>query len=243
MQAHWRIERLSIGTPNFSTLWFVDGGFPIVNGDCLGTHSAGAGLWARRPAGLAVGASAEALPGCAMLKPVPQRSFPRVSPARPAYFSCLALLLLLAGCAGPQPAPAPAPGAAAKPPSKPTPAAAQLAWPAAGPLIARFDGRRNKGIDIGGTAGAPVRAAAAGQVVFAAAGPRGYGQLVMLEHTGQLVTAYAHNRKLLVTEGQRVQQGQQLAEMGSSGTDRVKLHFEVRRAGEAVDPLRYLPRR
>ena len=131
----------------------------------------------------------------------------------------------------------------AKPPSKPTPAAAQLAWPAAGPLIARFDGRRNKGIDIGGTAGAPVRAAAAGQVVFAAAGPRGYGQLVMLEHTGQLVTAYAHNRKLLVTEGQRVQQGQQLAEMGSSGTDRVKLHFEVRRAGEAVDPLRYLPRR
>ncbi|MGJ7509644.1 M23 family metallopeptidase [Variovorax sp. GT1P44] len=112
--------------------------------------------------------------------------------------------------------------------------------PAGGAVIARFDGRRNKGVDFAGGKGDPVYAARDGRVVYSAAGPRGYGQLVMIKHDASYVTAYAHNSQLLVKEGQSVKRGQVIARMGSTESDRVKLHFELRKNGNAVDPLQYL---
>lgn len=116
-------------------------------------------------------------------------------------------------------------------------------WPAKGPLVGRFasNGSLNKGIDIGGQLGEPVSAASDGAVVYAGNGLRGYGELIIIKHSDLYVSAYGHNRKLLVREGQRVKAGQKIAEMGSTGTDRVKLHFEIRRQGKPVDPLQYLP--
>jgi len=110
-------------------------------------------------------------------------------------------------------------------------------------VIEAFDESRNKGIGIGGRAGDPVLAAAAGRVVYAGAGLRGYGNLVIIKHNNTFLTAYAHNQSLLVREDQVVRQGQRIAEMGSSDADRVKLHFEVRRQGRPVDPATFLPRR
>jgi lipoprotein NlpD len=116
-------------------------------------------------------------------------------------------------------------------------------WPASGSLIAGFDEQRNKGYDISGKAGDPVLAAADGRVVYAGAGLRGYGNLIILKHNNTYLTAYAHNQSLLVKEDQAVKKGQKIAEMGSTDADRVKLHFEVRRQGKPVDPSRYLPSR
>jgi len=116
-----------------------------------------------------------------------------------------------------------------------------FAWPVKGELVATFDGKTSKGIGIGGDAGTPVAAAAAGRVVYAGSGLRGYGNLVILKHNDTLLTAYAHNQVLLVKEDQEVTQGQVIAQMGSSDADRVKLHFEIRRLGKPVDPLAYLP--
>lgn len=116
-------------------------------------------------------------------------------------------------------------------------------WPAPGALIAGFDESRNKGFDIAGKAGDPVVAAADGRVVYAGAGLRGYGNLIILKHNNTYLTAYAHNQALLVKEDQSVRKGQKIAEMGSTDADRVKLHFEVRRQGKPVDPARYLPQR
>ncbi|MCA3237155.1 MAG: peptidoglycan DD-metalloendopeptidase family protein [Curvibacter sp.] len=116
-------------------------------------------------------------------------------------------------------------------------------WPAPGPIIGGFDEVKNKGLDIGGAAGEPVLAAADGRVVYVGAGLRGYGNLIILKHNNTYLTAYAHNRALLVKEDQAVRKGQKIAEMGNSDADRVKLHFEVRRQGKPVDPLKYLPAR
>ncbi len=110
-------------------------------------------------------------------------------------------------------------------------------------MLAGFDEQKNKGIDIGGRAGDPVLAAADGRVVYAGAGLRGYGNLIILKHNNTYLTAYAHNQSLLVKEDQTVRKGQKIAEMGSTDTDRVKLHFEIRRQGKPVDPSRYLPAR
>ncbi|MDR0226582.1 MAG: peptidoglycan DD-metalloendopeptidase family protein [Burkholderiaceae bacterium] len=136
------------------------------------------------------------------------------------------------------PAPAPAPAAAAKGADD-----VDFMWPASGSLIAGFDEARNKGYDIAGKAGDPVVAAADGRVVYAGAGLRGYGNLIILKHNNTYLTAYAHNQTLLVKEDQSVRKGQKIAEMGSTDADRVKLHFEVRRQGKPVDPSRYLPSR
>ncbi|MCU1715844.1 peptidoglycan DD-metalloendopeptidase family protein [Pseudomonas sp. 5P_3.1_Bac2] len=118
-------------------------------------------------------------------------------------------------------------------------------WPTNGQVIGVFssNGSLNKGIDIAGELGQPVLAASDGAVVYAGSGLRGYGELVIIKHSDTYVSAYGHNRRLLVQEGQKVKAGQRIAEMGSTGTDRVKLHFEVRRQGKPVDPLQYLPRR
>jgi uncharacterized caspase-like protein len=117
------------------------------------------------------------------------------------------------------------------------------AWPTAGVVIAGFDENRNKGLDIGGSAGDPVLAAADGRAVYVGAGLRGYGNFIILKHNNTYLTAYAHNRTLLIKEDQSVRKGQKIAEMGSSDADRVKLHFEIRRQGKSVDPARYLPPR
>ncbi len=116
-------------------------------------------------------------------------------------------------------------------------------WPVPGPVLAGFDELKNKGLDLGGAAGEPVLAAAEGRVVYVGAGLRGYGNLIILKHNNTYLTAYAHNKTLLVKEDQAVRKGQKIAEMGNSDADRVKLHFEVRRQGKPVDPLKYLPPR
>ncbi len=142
----------------------------------------------------------------------------------------------------PAPAPAPAP---ASPPPPPSAGAddVDFIWPASGALIAGFDEAKNKGLGIAGKAGDAVLAAADGRVVYAGAGLRGYGNLIILKHNNTFLTAYAHNQTLLVKEDQTVKKGQKIAEMGSTDADRVKLHFEIRRSGKPVDPARYLPAR
>ncbi|QHE92145.1 peptidoglycan DD-metalloendopeptidase family protein [Pandoraea fibrosis] len=117
----------------------------------------------------------------------------------------------------------------------------QLSWPAKGSVVGRFDDSKNKGLNIAGNPGDPVYAAGAGKVVYSGAGLRGYGNLVIIKHDATFLTAYAHNRTLLVKEGDSVTRGQKIAEMGNSDADRVMLHFEVRRDGKPVDPMKYLP--
>ncbi|WP_367117686.1 peptidoglycan DD-metalloendopeptidase family protein [Paraburkholderia phenazinium] len=116
-----------------------------------------------------------------------------------------------------------------------------FAWPVRGPILGTFDDATNKGVNIGGAAGDPVKAAADGRVVYAGNGLRGYGNLIIIKHDATYLTAYAHNRALMVKEGDAVTKGQKIAEMGNSDSDRVMLHFEVRRQGKPVDPLKYLP--
>lgn len=116
-------------------------------------------------------------------------------------------------------------------------------WPADGRIVATFDEGRNKGIDIAGRAGQAVVAAGAGKVMYAGSGIRGYGNLVIVKHSNSLLSAYAHNRKIVVKEGDNVAKGQQIAEMGDSDADSVKLHFEIRQQGKPVDPSRFLPGR
>lgn len=118
-----------------------------------------------------------------------------------------------------------------------------LIWPTAGKIARGFDGVNSKGIDIVNAPGTPIVAAAAGTVVYAGNGLRGYGELLIIKHNADFLTAYAHNRKLLVKEGESVAQGQAIAEMGDTDNDRVALHFELRYAGRSIDPSRYLPAR
>ena len=137
---------------------------------------------------------------------------------------------------------APAPAASAQ-----TPASTGISWrwPADGVLIGRFvSGDTTKqGVDIGGASGQDVRAAAAGTVVYSGAGLVGYGELIIIKHNDQWLSAYGHNRKRLVNEGQTVRSGEKIAEMGRTSAARDMLHFEIRYNGKPVDPLLYLPRR
>lgn len=134
-----------------------------------------------------------------------------------------------------------APAAAAAPAGAASSASAWI-WPARGPLLHGFNqGSNPKGVAIGGQAGEPVIASAAGKVVYSGSGLRGYGKLIIIKHSDEYLSVYAHNRVLLVKEGERVTKGQKIAEMGSSGAERVALHFEIRRLGKPVDPLKYLP--
>ena len=110
-------------------------------------------------------------------------------------------------------------------------------------MIAGFVEGGNKGIDIAAKLGDPVQAAAAGKVVYAGTGLRGYGKLVIVKHNPSFLSAYAHNSQILVKEGQGVAKGQKIAEAGASDSDQPMLHFEVRRQGKPVDPLKQLPSR
>ena len=118
----------------------------------------------------------------------------------------------------------------------------QWSWPAKGRIVTNFSETANlKGIDIAGTAGEPVRASAPGRVVYAGSGLRGYGKLIIIKHNATYLSAYAHNREILVKEGQQVTRGQKIAEMGNTDADQVKLHFEIRRHGKPMDPAKFLP--
>lgn len=148
------------------------------------------------------------------------------------------------------PARAPAPAEPQRQASvDPRPAATQppspsgFDWPARGRVIRPFSEPGNMGIAIAGSPGDPVSAAADGRVIFSGVGPRGFGNLIIVKHDGDVVSVYAHNRALLVKEGQSVRRGQRIAELGDSGTDRPKLHFEIRKAGKPVDPQKLLPSR
>ncbi|MBP0599608.1 peptidoglycan DD-metalloendopeptidase family protein [Herbaspirillum sp. LeCh32-8] len=147
------------------------------------------------------------------------------------------------------PVAAPAKAEPAHPADKPAAAAAagddegvSWMWPAEGKVVGTFDGGK-KGLDISGKAGQAVMAAGAGKVMYAGSGIRGYGNLVIIKHTNNLLSAYAHNKTILVKEGQSVTKGQKIAEMGNSDSDSVKLHFEIRQQGKPVDPSKYLPPR
>jgi lipoprotein NlpD len=159
--------------------------------------------------------------------------------------------------AAPVPAPTPPPALVARADAKPEPRSdakpagaaggddndrIDWLWPATGKLVTGFSDTANlKGIDIAGRAGQPVVATAAGKVVYAGAGLRGYGKLVIVKHNNTFLSAYAHNNDILVKEGQQVSRGQKIAEMGDTDSDQVKLHFEIRRLGKPVDPLKFLP--
>jgi lipoprotein NlpD len=138
-----------------------------------------------------------------------------------------------------EPTPAPAP--------KPEPDSAEdrvdWSWPAQGRVIASFNGAGNKGVDIGGRVGDPVVASAGGRVVYSGEGIPAYGKLVIIRHNSTYLSAYAHNSQILVKEGQSVAKGQKIAELGATGSEAAKLHFEIRRLGRPVDPLQYLPSR
>lgn len=115
-------------------------------------------------------------------------------------------------------------------------------WPARGQILKQFDSvAGSKGMDIAGARGSPVRAAAAGQVMYAGDGLRGYGKLIIIKHSDTLLSAYAHQETILVAEGKRVALGQVVGRMGDSDARRVMLHFEIREQGKPVDPMNYLP--
>jgi lipoprotein NlpD len=152
----------------------------------------------------------------------------------------------------PKPPAAPASGAVATPANTAVkedgddaapPANVTWAWPATGAVVTPFSEGKVKGVSINGKAGDPVLAAADGKVVYAGSGLRGYGNLIILKHNSIYLTAYAHNQALLVKEDQSVRRGQKIAEMGSSDSESVRLHFEVRKQGKPVDPTRLLPQR
>ena len=127
--------------------------------------------------------------------------------------------------------------------SKPTtesPEDIEWAWPTKGKVIANFNEASNKGLDIAGTTGQPVNAAAAGKVIYSGSDLRGYGKLVIIKHNSTYLSVYAHNNQILVKEGQQISAGQKIAEMGSTDSSSVKLHFEIRRLGKSVDPSKYL---
>lgn len=115
-------------------------------------------------------------------------------------------------------------------------------WPAKGELVTTFIDSGRKGVNIAGRLGDPIYAAANGRVVYTGGGLRGYGELIIVKHNHRYLSAYAHNNKLLVREGDTVTGGQRIAEMGRTGTDRVMLHFEIRRDGKPVDPIAFLPK-
>ena len=148
----------------------------------------------------------------------------------------------------PEPKTEPQPKPEAQPEARPEPAASgsddvSWSWPSAGKVVAPYSEAGNKGLDFGGRAGDPVLAAGDGKVVYAGSGLRGYGELVIVKHNTTFLSAYAHNRRILVKEGQQVTRGQKIAELGNTDSDAVKLHFEIRKQGKPIDPMLYLPKR
>jgi lipoprotein NlpD len=145
----------------------------------------------------------------------------------------------------PRSAPAPRPAQPATPAPGAATAGIRWQWPTDGQVVRSFPAgdTGKRGIGISGIRGQPVRAAAPGRVVYSGSGLVGYGQLIIVKHDENFLSAYAHNEKILVSEGTNVAGGQQIGQLGDTGTDRPMLHFEIRYDGRPVDPMRYLPRR
>jgi lipoprotein NlpD len=187
----------------------------------------------------------------AVLLPYSAANWAQVTSVRPV--AAVAAVAPPAASAPAVPAAAVTASAAVKPaaPVAPTPTApaanstavGSWLWPADGVLAGRFGAAGGKGIDIVGQRNTPVLAVAAGKVVYSGSGLRGYGQLLIVKHAGEFLSAYAHNSTILVKEGDTVTAGERIALMGDSDADRVKLHFEIRRYGKPLDPLNYLPER
>lgn len=138
----------------------------------------------------------------------------------------------------------PAGGRRATRPQRPIVKVGRWQWPARGKIVKNYDPRRSsKGVDIAGPAGTAIYAAASGKVVYQGSGLRGYGQLIIIKHNSDYLSAYAHCSRILVKEGQQVRRGQKIAIIGSTGTNSVRLHFEIRRRGTPVNPLLFLPKR
>ncbi len=177
--------------------------------------------------------SAPAPPAASAAAPVPATSPPVAAAPPPAAAP--------AGTSAEKAAPPPARAESARVPEIDD-AKVDWAWPTTGKVIGGFSETANlKGIDIAGKAGQPVLASAAGRVVYAGSGLRGYGKLVIIKHNNTYLSAYAHNREILVKEGQQVSKGQKIGEMGDTDADQVMLHFEIRRQGKPVDPAKFLP--
>lgn len=145
----------------------------------------------------------------------------------------------------PLPTPAPAPAAASGQAEVRAVGGINWRWPTRGEVIRNYraDDLSRQGIGIAGTSGQAVVAAADGQVVYSGSGLRGYGELIIIKHSAEYLSAYGHNRRRLVNEGEQVRAGQAIAELGRTGADRDMLHFEIRRGGSPVDPAGFLPRR
>jgi lipoprotein NlpD len=218
----------------------------------------------------ATSAATDPKPGAPVATPLVPTPWPSASSERPGinsatskaeprggklpYSDAAYQRLLSQAAVVPQPAPttgaAPAvaaPAAIAPPPLAAAPAATsnagddvEWAWPVKGKLLTTFTDA-NKGIDIAGAKGIAVNAAGSGKVIYSGSGLRGYGRLVIVKHNAAWFSAYAHNDKIVVAEGQEVKRGQKIAEMGNSDSDQVKLHFEIRKNGKPLDPTKFLP--
>jgi lipoprotein NlpD len=182
-------------------------------------------------------------------KPKPAPSKPVAAAPRPSTMPSTPAPKPATSGAAPAASPTPAPQTATRPADpQPKPPATGTAvtgwrWPTTGRVVRGYSSSVHKGIDIGGNRGDPIVAVANGTVVYAGTGIVGMGELVIVKHSEVYLSAYAHNDRLLVGEGERVRAGQKIATKGDSGTDRVKLHFEIRKEGKPVDPTRLLPRR
>lgn len=189
------------------------------------------------PAGTSAAASASVPAAPLATAPPPAKS------AAPAVAATATTVVPVAGVPAVAPATMPPPAPVAAGASRAV-SGVQWRWPADGSLAGRFQsGDAIPGIEIAGKSGDPVRAAADGVVVYSGNGLVGYGELVIIKHNDSFLSAYGHNRKRLVKEGQRVSGGQQIAEMGSTGSTRNELEFQIRKDGNPVDPLGYLPPR
>ena len=184
-------------------------------------------------------------PGAATSRPVastpvqPRPLDPRSGASAPAASGPVATTAATTTTPAPAPAPAPAGTAASREGDEDI----TWSWPATAAVSTPFDEARSKGLVFRGKAGDPVLAAADGRVVYAGSGLRGYGNLVILKHSPTYLTAYAHNQTLLVKDDQTVKRGQKIAEMGATDADSVQLHFEIRKQGKPIDPVRLLPPR
>jgi lipoprotein NlpD len=182
------------------------------------------------------------------VEPYSEEALARMKTAPAAVAAAAVAASTPAAAATPAPAPAvpvPTAAAATAPDQVHSEDGIDWSWPAAGRIIGRFGDGTNKGVDVSGRTGDPVLAAAAGRVVYAGEAMRGYGKLVIIKHDNTYLSAYAHNSKILVQERDTVKRGQRIAELGDTDTEagKPRLHFEVRRQGKPVDPLKYLPPR
>jgi lipoprotein NlpD len=230
---------------------------PIVSrtspGSPTATAPAAAGATSPRPA-------AQAAPNAPAPRPTPEVAGAQSAPVRSGSIDSKAIESRPLGSTPASPS-APASGAAssgaatsgaasaAPAPVKPTPPAEatrtdiEWSWPSAGRVVQTFDDSNSKGMSFSTTTGESVMAAADGRVIFSGVGPRGYGNLVIVKHSNDLLSVYAHNRSLLVKEGTTVKRGQKIAEAGDSSGGTQRLHFEIRQQGKPVDPAKFLPKR